>query len=159
MPLPELRSPLARAVVPVLSGIGVFAVLGLLTWGIAANIERTESLAPSEYEVGPVEPIADEIAEDGPLLLPGLDTSSAKRNIVLNHIGDDPTTGWRVYFAYPEDRDETCLVRQVRGTATFIDCKDRRLDVSELASPPGVFPVVRDSETISINLTEANAAE
>ncbi len=156
VPPPQLRTPLARAVVPVLGGMGVLTLLGLLTWGVAANIERTESLAPSVYEVGNVEPIADQIAENGPLLLPGLDTSSEKRNVVLNHVGDDPTQGWQVYFAYPEDRNEFCPVRQVRRTATFIDCEDRRVEVTKLAKPPGVFPLVQNAETISIDLTKAN---
>ncbi len=161
MPLPELRSPLARAVVPVLGGIGVFALLGVVTWGIAVFIsaggaERTESLAPSMYQVGNVEPIAEEIAQDGPLLMQGLDTSAAKRNIVLNHAGANAAEGWQVYYAYPADRTAACPVKQVRGTPRFVDCDDRTIDVVDLARPTDVFPVVRDATTLSIDLRGLN---
>lgn len=144
---------------PVLGGIGLLALLGVVTWVIAANIDRTEGLAPAVYEVGDVEPVAEEIAEDGPLLLPGLDTASAKRNIVLNHVGTNAAEGWQVYFAYPADEDASCSVQQVRGTSRFVDCNGRTIDVVDLAPPTGVFPVVRDAETLSIDLTEANATE
>lgn len=146
---PRLRSPLARAVVPVLGGLAFFAVLGLATFGIAAFItdgggERSETLFPTTYEVGSVEPLSETIAEDGPLLMRGLNTSSAKRNIVLDHTGDDPRQGWIVYWAYPADRTDACPVRQQPGTSTFTDCDGRRLGVTDLAPPPGVFLRVAD---------------
>ena len=38
VPLPQLRSPVARAVVPVLAGAALIAVIGLFTWGAASFI-------------------------------------------------------------------------------------------------------------------------
>ncbi|HEX6248944.1 MAG TPA: hypothetical protein VFZ64_13820, partial [Nocardioidaceae bacterium] len=128
MPLPRLRSPFARAVVPVLGGIGLIAVIGLFTWGIAAFISRggaesSERLAPSTFRLGTVERVSEEIAEDGPLLIPGLNTTIGERSIVVDHEGGDPLRGWVVYFAYPADREASCVVEQVRGTSRFTDCE------------------------------------
>lgn len=157
---PRLRSPLARAVVPVLGGAAVIGLIFLATWGIAAFISRggaesTERLAPSTFDLGSVEARADSIAEDGPLLFPGLDTTTGERTLVVDHTGDDPAAGWRVYWAYPADRDPSCGVEQERGTSTFTDCDGRQIDVSELAQPDGVFPVVSNQRTVSIDLRAA----
>jgi hypothetical protein len=67
-----------------------------------------------------------------------------------------PTDGWRVYWAYPADRDPTCIVEQVEGTRQFTDCDGRTIDVSELAPPDeGVFPRVEDRTTLVIDLRGA----
>lgn len=157
---PRLRSPLARAILPVLGGSAVIALIFLATWGIAAYIarggaEQTERLAPTTFELGGVDARAESIAEDGPLLFPGLDTATGTRTLVVDHTGDDPAAGWRVFWAYPADRDASCPVDQVRGTATFTDCDGRTIDVSELTPPVGVFPVVSNSRSLSIDLRAA----
>lgn len=162
--MPEFRSPLARAVVPVFGGIVLFAAIGAITWGIAAYIsdggpEATDRLAPSTFEIGNVANLAETVAEDGPLLFPELGTAIGTRSIVVDHTSSVPADGWLVYWAYPADRDPDCVVEQVRGTPQFIDCEGRTIDVSELSPPDaGVFPVVRDRTTLIIDLRGATAA-
>jgi len=158
----QLRSPLARAVVPVFGGIAVLALIAGATWIMASTLsgsgtETTERLAPTTLRLGPVERRADDVAEDGPLLFPGLNTTSGERSIVLNHEGDDPASGWIAYYAYPADRDATCPVEQVQGTADFIDCDGRRLDVTELSPPEsGVRPIVENREQLLLDLRSIN---
>jgi hypothetical protein len=155
---PELRSPLARAVLPVLGGAVVLALIGLFTWGMAAYISRgggegSERLAPSTFTVGNVEGLSETVAEQGPLFFPELGTAIGTRSIVIDHTGDDPADGWRVYWAHPADRDATCVVEQVPGTANFVDCEGRTIGVSELSPPDvGVFPIVEDGRTLVIDL-------
>ncbi len=158
MAAPTLRSPIARATLPVLGGIGVLALIGLFTWGMAAYIsggggEGSERLAPSTFTVGDVEGLAETVAEHGPLFFPELGTSIGTRSIVIDHSGDSPADNWRVFWAYPADRDPTCVVAQVPDTATFTDCDGRTIDVSQLAAPDeGVFPIVQDRQTLVIDL-------
>ena len=159
--LPEFRSPIARAVLPVLGGIVVIALIGAFTWGIASFISRggaegSQRLAPSTFNLGNVENRATSVAEDGPLFFPELGTSIGTRSIVVDHDGGDPRDGWRVYWAYPADRPATCVVEQVRGTAQFVDCDGRTIDVSDLAPPDeGVFPRVEDQTTLILDLRGA----
>ena len=115
---PQLRSPLARAVVPVLGGMLVLALIFLATWGMAVLISRgdadsSERLVPTEFVVGGVESLAAEIEDDGPIVFPDLDTSSGTRTVVLDHEGDDPTRGWVVYWGYRAGDDPSCDVTQV----------------------------------------------
>ena len=156
----RLRSPLARAVVPVVAGAVAIGLILLATWGVAAliaggNADLTERLAPPTFRVGDVDDVAEEIEERGPLLFPGLNTTTGERTLVLDHLGDDPTRGWRAYWAYPEDRDASCRVAQDEGTRTFTDCAGRRLDVSDLAPPSGVRPVVQDQRVLYLDLRGA----
>jgi hypothetical protein len=158
VPLPQLRSPLARAVVPVLGGAALIAVIGLFTWAVAAIISRgdastSERLAPSTFRLGSVESIAAEIEENGPLLIPGLNTTSGERSIVVDHTGSIDSQGWRVYWAHPADRDWSCPVEQVRGTPTFTDCDGRTVTVDELAPPTeDVRPIVENQRTLILDL-------
>jgi len=139
----------------------LFAAIGVLTWGIAAVISRggsdaTDRLAPNTFEIGRVVGLAETVDEHGPLLFPELGTAIGTRSIVVNHTGSVAAEGWRVYWAYPADRDGACVVEQVPDTADFIDCDGRTIDVSELSPPDaGVFPIVRDRATLFIDLRNA----
>ena len=145
---------------PVAGGIALIALIMLATWGIAAYISRggaesTERLAPVTFRVGAVEALAESIDSDGPLIFPGLDTTSGERTLVLDHSEGDPTAGWRVYWAYRDGGDPSCAVEQVRGSAEFVDCEGDRLDVTELAPAAGVRPIVQDRTTLILDLRGA----
>ena len=156
VPTPRLRSPLARAVAPVAAGIVFFGLLFLALWGAAAlisrNPERITNLGDRIFRVGSVDYASDTVKESGPVLYPDLRDPDGTRSIVLDHQGDDPATGWRVFYAYPADRDESCIAEQVEGTSTFTDCEGRTLKVDELAAPTDVRPLVENRETLYIDL-------
>ena len=143
---------------PVLGGALVFLAIAGFTWAIAAYISggdtnTSDRLAPATFTIGRVDTLADTVAEDGPLLFPELGTAIGTRSIVVDHEGEVAADGWRVYWAYPADRDPTCVVEQVPGTSEFVDCDGRTIDVSELSPPDrGVFPTVRDRTTLLIDL-------
>jgi hypothetical protein len=150
-------TPLGRAVVPVAGGILLIAAIFGATWGVAAWISRggaesTERLAPSTVSIGSVVNVAEEIDEDGPLLFPDLHTTVGDRTLVLDHTGTDVTEGWRVYWAFPADRDSSCLVEQIKGTDRFTDCDGREIGVDELEVPTTACPIVESRETISVGL-------
>lgn len=154
---PRLTTPFARAVVPVVGGAALIAAILGLTWAVAAWISRggaesTERLAPTTFDIGSVEAVAEEIAEDGPLLFPDLHTTAGERTLVLDHEGTDVTQGWRVYWAFPADADSSCLVEQVRGTDRFVDCNGREIGVTDLEVPTTACPIVEARETISVGL-------
>ncbi len=144
--------------------MAVIALIMLATWGLAAWVSRggaesSERLAPSSLPVGNVVSVADEVAESGPLLFPGLYTTRGERSLVLDHEGDDPTQGWRIYLAFPADRDASCAVRQTEGTSQFTDCDGRQLDVTDLAPPDAdIRPVVEERTVLSIDLRGATTS-
>ena len=161
---PELRSPVARAVLPVAGGLIVLTLIAGFTWAMAAyissgEVDSSERLAPSVFTVGQVEYLADIIASDGPLLFAQPGTAAGERSIVVDHRGDDPATGWRVRWAFPADRSDACPVTQQVGTDTFTDCEGRDMSVDDLALPDdGVRPVVYDRSVLRIDLRGVTAA-
>ena len=157
--LPEFRSPVGRAVAPVLAGLGFFAVLGLIMWGIAALMAgeqaQTTTFTPDRLPIGNVDQWAESINTNGPVLFPGLGTTSGERTIVLDHNGTDSERGWVVYYAFPADRDVTCAIEQVVGTDTFTDCDGRKISVEDLAPPTnGEYPIIEDRVALFIDLGE-----
>jgi len=57
-----------------------------------------------------------------------------------------------VFYAYPADRDETCLAEQVKETRTFTDCSGRNIPMEDLAKPTDVRPLVENRTTLYIDL-------
>ncbi|MFM9136545.1 MAG: hypothetical protein ACKOQZ_00080 [Actinomycetota bacterium] len=156
MARPSLRSPVARAVAPIVGGILFFAALFGVTWlmaEFATNRAEVEVQAGDRtFVVGNVEDVAKAVATDGPILYPDLRDSTGKRSIVIEHNGTDPAKGWQVYYAYPADRDESCLVTQIEKTHTFTDCEGRTLRVDQLSAPFDVRPIVENRTTLLIDL-------
>ncbi len=161
MRTPRLRSPLARALVPVLGGIAFFVVFFAGLWVVATVINDratpTSSVANKVFEVGKVESMAKAVAEDGPLLFPDLKSPDGVRSIVLDHTGTDIAKGWRAYYGYPADRDASCLVTHKQGTRIFTDCDGRTLSVDQLTKPINVRPIVENRKTLYIDLRGVSA--
>lgn len=151
---PQLRSTFARAVVPVLAGIGFFLIIGLLLWGVAAVVahnrdDTTANLAPAFQDMGNAKWVADHIVDGGPIILQ--DLVGDDRNIVLDHTAD---SGFQIYLAHPDDRDSTCQIEQVKRTRQFTDCDGRTLGPEDLALPPeGVRPIINNDGTLTLDLT------
>ncbi|MEY2402084.1 MAG: hypothetical protein QOJ08_2195 [Ilumatobacteraceae bacterium] len=156
---PQLRSPLARAVAPVLGGIGFFAVLALVLWGIASLVSQngsgaTANLASNVFRPGSVVRYAAIIDEDGPVLFPDLLGTDGDKTIVLDHSSTNPMNGWNIYLGHPADRPIGCKVTQVRHTDQFTDCEGRTIGVDALARPAkGIAPVVSADGILTLDLT------
>jgi hypothetical protein len=108
----RLRSPLAQAVVPVLAGTAFLLVVGLALWGVATLVSRGSDtievrLGDDEFDAGPAEDRADEIAERGPALFPGL-VSADQGYIVLTHLDASPLRGWYAFGAVPAGQAVRC---------------------------------------------------
>ncbi|MFM1838279.1 MAG: hypothetical protein RLZZ327_1153 [Actinomycetota bacterium] len=153
---PRFRSPLARAVAPVIGGVAFFALLFGVTWLFAdrATENRKREVREGDYtfRVGSVEEMSQIISRDGPILYPDLRNTEYARTIVVDHTGDDATRGWQVYYAYPADRGPECLATHVKGTRSFVDCDDRTVDVEALHRPIDARPVVENRRSLLIDL-------
>ena len=150
------KSPFTRAVFPIVGGIVFFAALFGVTWLMATYVtnktEVTIATGDRTFVVGQVADIAESIAENGPVLYPDLRDPLGKRSIVIEHNGTDVTKGWQVYYAYPADRTDACLVTQIQKTHSFTDCEGRTLTVEQLMPPTDVRPIVENKTTLLIDL-------
>jgi len=142
------KSPFTRAVFPIVGGIVFFAALFGVTWLMATYVtNKTEVITATgdrTFVVGQVADIAKSISESGPVLYPDLRDPLGKRSIVIEHNGTDVSKGWQVYYAYPADRTDDCLVTQIQKTHSFTDCEGRTLTVEQLMPPTDVRPIVEN---------------
>jgi hypothetical protein len=122
------KSTAARATFPVLGGLLFFAMLGLIAWGIAAWVSSNAgpngkvqvNLGQDVFNMGPAKQRAEEVAERGPLLFPGL-VAADEGYIVVNHSGTEPLAGWKAFAAVPPRSGIECAVQWQAGAQQFKD--------------------------------------
>ncbi len=160
--LPELRSPLARAVVPVIAGVFFFGVLGIVLWGVAAWLADSGTsvrLGDPTFEISRIDKLADSIERSGPQLYPDLKDPTGGRSVVVDHQGGDDSAGWVVYRPFPFDRPgETCLATQTPRTSKFVDCEGRVLDVSQLQPAQDVRTSLKDGRVLVLAFAGAQSS-
>jgi hypothetical protein len=141
---------------PIVGGIAGFALLFGVTWILAStstkNRQSRPQTIPQTFEIGEVKDVAKSITQDGPILYPDLRDATGKRSIVIDHTGTNPAKGWQVYYAYPADRSETCLVEHLKKSRNFKDCEGRTLAVEQLKLPLDVRPIVENLRKLLIDL-------
>ena len=143
---------------PVVAGIVFFAAMFGLTWLVAAYIsnhgDKVTNLGDATFKIGTVDRWAKSVAEDGPIIYPDLRDPQGTRAIVVDHQGDDPATGWRVFYTYPADRGASCQVKQIEHSRNFTDCDGREVGIEDLARPTDVRPIVENRKTLYIDLRQ-----
>jgi hypothetical protein len=139
----RLRSPLARAVVPVLGGVAFLALLGLVLWGVAALVSHNADpndvhLGSDEFVLKSLKAKAEHIAEDGPLLFPGLVGPAERQPIGIWHDGDVTTSGWRVFSLVPAGGPAQCVLQLDRNdrSALVDPCTNARYPADGSTLPP-----------------------
>lgn len=157
----ERGGPQAFAVV--LAGtLGMIAVFFLITRSseLFPSSEAGSALGAGSTWTFEGAEVAETIADTGPVTFP--DLAGRDRDIIVQHDGDDPLTGWSAFGSRPLSADRACSALWQPDEEVFTDsCSDttwddqgRSLDDSDdLPS----YPVAVDGEgTVSIDL---NAAE
>lgn len=97
-----------RAALVALVGVVVlFGTLGLVSLALSGRNSPDLQLGDQTFRAGRAETLADRIAETGPRLY--ADVSGRKdRDMILQHVGDDPDTGWTAFLAAPIDEPRDC---------------------------------------------------
>lgn len=110
------RGALVAAVVGVVIAV---AIVGL-TFVLATNSDDPNvNLGDDVFVVGRAEPLLAPIERDGPLLFQ--DLVDRDRDLFVQHLGDDPDTGWLAFEATAPDRERRCQLRWNRTGRHFVD--------------------------------------
>lgn len=107
------------------------------------------------------EPIAATIADTGPVTFP--DLAGRDRDLVVQHLGDDLSTGWSAFGSRPLSADRSCNAAWDPTERVFFDsCSDATWDEVGQANEPGTpdlpsYPVtVGEDGTVSVDVNAAD---
>jgi hypothetical protein len=123
----KTRSP--RSMVLAVAGIvlGIILVLVIFVFAVPTLTESGKvevKLGSDTYSPGSAEAKARTIAEDGPILLPDV-SGRNERDIYLQHLGDDPATGWYAFDARRPGQPRDCSLEWRAEAQQFQDpCDD-----------------------------------
>lgn len=158
MPVGSTKAPPRQIIFLFIATILGFVAMFFLftrTSDLAQSGQVQLSIGDEIFAPGNIDRLSEDIArEQTPLLLS--DVSGGDRDIFLQHIGDEPATGWFAFAVRPLDAPRDCFVNWERDEQFFsYNCDDRTFP----ANGEGLFqyPVVI-SETGEITI-DLNAAE
>jgi hypothetical protein len=107
------------------SSVLAVAVAAALIWAVvrfASENPEKAGLGDTVFQVGKAERLARTVADDGPFLVQDPLSSGRGRNVYVQHLGDDPDTGWvAVEARLPGDAG--CVVEWDRVDERFVDCR------------------------------------
>jgi len=122
MPVRPTPARSTRSIVVGVVGLalGIVLVVGLFVLAIPSLTENNRiemRLGDDVFVAGDATNRSAAIAADGPILLP--DVASGDRDVYLQHLGDDPATGWLVFDARRPGTGRDCTL--VWGDGQFTD--------------------------------------
>ncbi|HEX7135772.1 MAG TPA: hypothetical protein VF228_24550 [Iamia sp.] len=155
MPVERSQGHAGRALA--VAGVGV-AVVFLVLYGASVLASRQSSLdvrlGDPTFQGGSAEELAEEIADDGPIFYGDVSDSGSgdHRDIILQHLGDDPEEGWYAFRAQPPGEARDCTWLWQPDEELFrAACDD---DLTAPADGEGLesFPVEVDDGKLDIDL-------
>ncbi|MDA3039306.1 MAG: hypothetical protein O3C27_07205 [Actinomycetota bacterium] len=150
------------------NGARQLAILGFATVGglaamwllfsratdLASSGQVDVNLGSSVFQAGNIDRLSDDIDDTGPLFFP--DLVGRDRDIYLQHVGDDPETGWSAFAVRPLDSARACFVKWEPDDRIFVDNCDQTTYPETGEGLPS-YPVLIDAEgNLSVDI---NAAE
>ena len=139
--------------------LGVAAMAFLVVWisGQARRGEVTVRIGDDTFRPGQAEAMAEVIDEEGPLLVP--DVAGGDRDLIVQHLGDDPATGWYAFAARPLAAPRNCVVQWQADQRVFVDSCDGASYPEDGAGLPQLPVRVLDDGELEIIVVPANADE
>jgi hypothetical protein len=126
--LPQPKSTLGRAVMPVAGGLLFFAVMAGVLWFIASLVsggKATLKVGKGVWDTLRYEPLAKDVDANGPRLYPSL-IGADESYLYVAHVGSDPEKGWFAFRATQDGQPNKCTVVWKPVDKVFVDPCDGR---------------------------------
>jgi hypothetical protein len=141
------------------AALGVTAMALLVIW-ISAQAREGDirvQIGDDTFRPGQAETIAGVIAEQGPWLIP--DVAGGDRDVILQHLGEDPDQGWHAFAARPVAAPRDCVAEWQPEAEVFVDSCDGTTYPADGAGLPAVPVRVLDDGELEVIVVPANVEE
>jgi hypothetical protein len=91
----------------------------VLVLRLASSPDAKVQLGDEVFEVGQVRILAPEVDKAGPLLF--ADPLKRNRDLYIQHLGNDPKTGWLAFEAHARGQDRRCTLKWSQEAGLFTD--------------------------------------
>ena len=157
--MPVARGPQINArsaVIVGFTGVMIALVLGVgVVWLAQSSGDVEIQLGDTDFDAGKIGRISEEIDDRGPILYS--DVAGRSRDLILQHLGDDPETGWFAFYARPVGEPRGCFFEWNADADRFdlitvsddVVCADVTMDEGGLLStgdPIRSYPVTIDDD-------------
>lgn len=134
--------------------LGVAIAIGIMVamlYGTEQNNVLDFQLGDDRFNAGDATNQAEAIRRDGPILYP--DLVGENRPIYLNHLGDDPQTGWVAFDAKVAEAEDNCVLFWDPDRLLFANSCDPDEVVYDDGGSQRAYPTsVDDDNTIWVDL-------
>lgn len=107
------------------------------------------ALGDDVFQAGRVGVLAEEIDENGPIIY--ADLIGGRQNIIVQHIGNDPETGWFVFDLVRQGSTDNCQLEWVAAIDKFRDeCDGTEFPATGFGQP--TYPItIDDNNELIVN--------
>lgn len=147
------------ALVALIGVIVLFGTLALVTFALKGRNSPDLRIGDQTFHAGNAKQLAERIADTGKDGGPRLygDVSGRKdRDMILQHLGSDPDTGWSAFLAAPIDKPRDCTWEWQRARSQFrASCDHSRTAPADGAGLPQFKVTVRGGK-VDVDLNAAD---
>lgn len=151
-PVAPSNNHVGRAAVVALVGVIVlFAGIGLTTLVLGGRDSPDLGLGDQTFGRQNAERLSQEIADGGPIFY-GDVSGRRDRDIIVQHLGDDPDEGWYAFLAAPADKGRDCTWQWQPDEELFRAKCDESLTAPADGEGLTQFAVTVENGTVDIDL-------
>ncbi|MEC8687525.1 MAG: hypothetical protein VXX74_05630 [Actinomycetota bacterium] len=172
--MPVARGPQLNARSAILVGITGVMIAVVLGGGVLFLANQSENvelqLGDTDFDAGQIGRISEERDDRGPILYS--DVAGRSRDIILQHLGDDPEAGWFAFDARPIGASRDCFFEWNSDAERFdlvladgsdADCADVTMDERGNLSTGELietYPVtIDDDNNVRVDINADRGAE
>lgn len=147
-----------RAALVTLVGVVVlFAAAGLVTLALGGRNSPDLPLGDQTFKRQDAERLANEIEDRGPIIY-GDVSGRQDRDIIVQHLGEDPDDGWTAFLAAPPDKSRDCTWQWQADEELFRAKCDESITAPADGAGLTQFPVIVTNGTVDIDLNANDRA-
>lgn len=136
--------------------VALLVIVGGIAFFVSTLARRGDvqvRLGDDYFNAGDASDIADDIADRGPILFS--DLAGGSRDMVLNHLSDEPEEGWVAFEARLPGDDRSCQVTWVADAGHFTYTCDESLTFPPDGTGLAALPVSITNGRIIVDINAA----